>query len=295
MSSDYILVGFINIFNIIPDFVVPVFKNAIENLYCIQYIEDDKIVLDKFSDFNESFYLSNVEFYNILDSKYEQVDLEKNDILKKLPGLYYKHNFAPYKQHKCVRFANLDEPIFAFQTECNIFYGKTNSFISFLNDFETDDGYLKEEIDDFKENIDKFKNMETRNDICIEDTKYEEIKLEFPEIPTVDLIKSLRGSFAFHRKPKVGLDYIKSIPVEITKECLEELNNGKYYHFRIGCKEPDERKALLEKLDQQLRNTPCSSEEYKYLIASIYELLFDTQNYDYSNFYNPYKYSDIKK
>lgn len=82
MSSDYILVGFINIFNIIPDFVVPVFKNAIENLYCIQYIEDDKIVLDKFSDFNESFYLSNVEFYNILDSKYEQVDLEKNDILK---------------------------------------------------------------------------------------------------------------------------------------------------------------------------------------------------------------------
>lgn len=272
MSDGYFLRGVINIFDNIPAFVIPVFKSITDKVSYVQYIDNDKIVLDAFSHFSDSIYLSKVKFYGIFNSGYNFIALDK------------KNQIKSYRKTDTIRFSDLSEPIFAFQTDSNIFYGKTNSFISFLNDFETEDEYLKEEIDDFKKNNVKFKNSGVGNNISIEDEKYEVIELNLLDAihqeHTIDIVEVRGCSDIFENE--------SNPPFVISANEFP-----KFPHFLVSCKESNERKTLLKKLDQQLRNTQCSSDEYKKLIASIYELLFDTQNYVYGNIYNHLKFNNF--
>lgn len=210
MKDSFVLSGFINTFNIVPAFVTPVFKRKIEDededMYFVQYVDNNKIILDVFSDFSDSFYLSKVKFYEC--SKYKTSDL--NGTILSTPIDYNRINNI---------YFDLKEPIFGFQTKEEIVYGREESFTNFLNKFETDDKYLKEEINDFKENIDKFKINEYKVSVKETSVPYvfsakEEIihpfdlkgkrdKFEVSEDLRNDLIKALQKEF--NKKKKMNL------------------------------------------------------------------------------------------
>lgn len=117
----YKLVGTINIFGLYPDFVYPIFEK---------------------------------------DNKY-YFSCSKNNIItyfKEITKNLYKVNFL---NTNCVKFANIQEKypvgdkiIIAFQTNKNNFFiSDINNFIPFINNFDTDDHILIEEIDNFLDEI----------------------------------------------------------------------------------------------------------------------------------------------
>lgn len=229
MNNIFYLAGFINTFNIIPGFVTPVFEGIDQKGYFVQYIEDNKIVLDTFLDFSDSVYLSKVGFYRISDSKYQIVDLQKHDLSQ------------PY---------DLEEPIFGFQTEKSIFYGRILAFMKFLSDFETDDVFLKEEISDFKEHFAKYKSkaIETEND------------------------QKSNGLQAYaHTLTGYGYHVLTADVEDLMKNVLITSKSNKPYV--LNTVEILNKNRRLEELDRQLKNTNCFSDKYANLIAEINELL----------------------
>lgn len=232
MNNTFYLAGFINTFNIIPSFVTPVFEGRDQKGYFVQYIEDNKIVLDTFLDFSDSVYLSKVGFYRISDSKYQIVDLQKQDLSQ------------PYA---------LEEPIFGFQTEKSIFYGKILAFMKFLSDFETDDVFLKEEISDFKEHFAKYKSKAIETEIGLYDQKSNELQV-----------------YA-HALTEHGYHVLTVDVEDLMKNGLIASKSNKSYFFNTV--EILKKNRRLEELDRQLKNTNCFSDKYANLIAEINELL----------------------
>lgn len=243
MNNTYYLAGFINTFNISPGFVTPVFNSIKQEGYFIQFIEDNKIIIDNFNSFSDSFFLSKVEFYRIYASDYEIVDLENED---------------------CNHFYDLEQPIFGFQTEKSIFYGGVLSFTKFLSKFETDDEFLREEISDFKENIMKKCSMIDTN----------------VRVYDKDSIIEQYCYNPYH--PEQSIDsfmYFKNLPVTMHEmDLLEPFNCylNMYIEFiDDNTENSNDLSKQLEDLDRQLKSTHYSSDEYAILIAKIYELLFE--------------------
>jgi len=117
------LVGVLNMFEIIPDFVIPIFtcvqddSDEINKEYYFQIVNDEKDKLISFAKLN---------------------DYGKNQVIhlfnRKIEELFDIHS----------------EPIYAFQySENQIFWGKYIEVKEFLEKYKTEDSILKEEIQDF--------------------------------------------------------------------------------------------------------------------------------------------------
>lgn len=112
MLNKYKLVGFINLFGVIPDFVYPVFER--EGEYYFQHGNNDRIE----------------EFEKVKSDLYQQV----------IPLIDRKNTII-----------DLDsDPIYAFQSEeQNIHYGHAPDIKKYLLTVKTDDSILSKEIRDF--------------------------------------------------------------------------------------------------------------------------------------------------
>lgn len=114
MVKRYELIGFINMFNIIPDFVFPVF--ICDNKYYFQ--DGNNIQVDNFIEIKETVY-SKIQF--------------KNDIKANLKYLTVRNS-----------------PIYAFQINKNdIYYGKLKEFLNYIKRYNTEDSILQDEINNF--------------------------------------------------------------------------------------------------------------------------------------------------
>ncbi len=112
MLNKYKLIGFINLFGVVPDFVFPVFEN--EGEYYFQHGNNDRI---------------------------EEFEKVKSDLYKQIIPLIDRKN----------TIIDLDsDPIYAFQSEQqDIRYGHASDLIKYLLTVRTDDSILNKEIRDF--------------------------------------------------------------------------------------------------------------------------------------------------
>lgn len=260
----YFLCGFINIFNVIPAFVTPVFKNKLSLGYFVQYVENKSLKLDKFT--SDSVFLSNVNFYGIYNFEIRFFNLDKNSFVE------------GDKNRSHTLYVGLNKPIFGFQTEKEIVYGEMESFMKFLNKFDTSDQYLKAEIKDFIENIDKFKINECDNDKGSKLYDKQNTKnVQNLIIPTQSNQQKLHDW--------TSLESIKKgLYTDLEKrenDNIIEKNIQSYIEYVLDDHsnkvESLRNKKLLEDFDKKLKCTHYSSCEYSNLIKSIYELLFNNQ------------------
>lgn len=115
----YKLVGILNMFDISPDFVYPIFEK--DRKYYFQTGDIQKLQISEFSPVKES-YISKVVLLN---------QVENNLIERKESSLQ-------------------SEPIFAFQKDKNsVFIGTYQEMVDVLLTFEADNEILKEQIKDF--------------------------------------------------------------------------------------------------------------------------------------------------
>ena len=113
--TEYTLVGFVNMFNVTPDFVFPVFQ-ADNKLY-FQIGKQDQLEC----------------FVPVKNTVY--------------PMIHYIDNSE-------IRLTKNDKPIYAFQTEENNFiYGTATKLLNFFEKYHTTDDILIEEIQDFKKDV----------------------------------------------------------------------------------------------------------------------------------------------
>lgn len=130
-DSDFKLVGTLNMFEIIPDFVIPIFINTQEE------IEDPNIK-------NKSFYI--------------QVGNDENDTILYFTDL---NNYGPGLKKRVSIFRGISiysvktydiksRPVYAFQhTETDIMWGNYSEMKEFLKKFQTEDENLQKQIQDF--------------------------------------------------------------------------------------------------------------------------------------------------
>ena len=119
MKEQYKLVGILNLFEVVPDFVYPIFEKDNKYYFCIGSEEELKIKdfeLENFSNLKKIKYLSDIK-----SNLSEEIILTKDS-----------------------------EPIFAFQSSYEYVYiGFFKEFKEFFENYEYDDEILKEEIKDF--------------------------------------------------------------------------------------------------------------------------------------------------
>ncbi len=118
--KEYVLFGYLNMFNIVPDFVFPVFK-AEDYLY-IQEGEHDKI---------EDIKLLDKQLYNavnelkMFENRIDELKITKNSL-----------------------------PIYAFQKDENtVICGNSSVLLNFFKNYDSEDSILKEEIEDFRNDV----------------------------------------------------------------------------------------------------------------------------------------------
>lgn len=120
MRHEYKLIGFLNVFDIIPDFTYPIFEY--NNLLYFQHGSNDKIN----------------EFIEI-----------KDDIISKIIPLKSDKNFK-------IKISLDSKPIYAFQSEQNnMIYGTSDELCHFFESYKIPDNYLKNEIKDFYDEVNK--------------------------------------------------------------------------------------------------------------------------------------------
>ncbi len=125
MKSQYQLVGFINLFNIIPDFVFPVFKKGNE----LYFQEGENNYIKRFG-------------------------IIKQNIIEKIIPLDNIYNNRPI-------IIGLDsQPIYAFQeSKQNIIYGIASEIKRYFKKYIPLNNILKHEIADFLEDISSEKKI----------------------------------------------------------------------------------------------------------------------------------------
>lgn len=126
--NTYRIIGFLNMFDIIPDFVYPVFRSTnnqfLDKLF-IQSGENDK----------------NFEFIPLKESIYHKVINYRE--LNKIRGITVTKEFTI-----------LDKPIYAFQiNDKEMICGDSAKMIRFFKSYTVQDCILEEEIKDFKKEI----------------------------------------------------------------------------------------------------------------------------------------------
>ena len=119
MQENYRLVGILNLFDVVPDFVYPIFER--EGRYYFITGDEETLKTEGFEQVSER----GVERIVWLS------ELKTNEC-------------------KLREFNNESEPIFAFQvSETEVYIGVFKEIRDFLETFETDDRILKKEIKDF--------------------------------------------------------------------------------------------------------------------------------------------------
>ena len=135
LNEKYKLVGTMNLFGLIPSFVFPIFEN--NGRYYFQNSENSRDI-DSFYEINGDNHINHIRFLN--DSYNKLVNIKN----------YYSIG---------------DEPIAAFQTsEDCIYIGDLDSFLAFIESYETKNKILEEEINEFKEDIKRAKQLKKSND-----------------------------------------------------------------------------------------------------------------------------------
>lgn len=121
--KEYKLFGFLNMFELVPDFIIPIFE--LQNIFYIQEGENDQI---------SAIVPLKQEFYSkvIAMNKYRHVQY--------LPDHLY--------------ITTTSSPKYAFQSsKNNIVFGDSKVLLEYLDTFYTTDDILKQEIDDFRDDI----------------------------------------------------------------------------------------------------------------------------------------------
>ena len=118
----YKLVGVLNLFDIVPDFVYPIFER--ENQYFFQHGDDDSLRL--------------LDFLPVKESAIDRIVLLKDLKVNKLSQIW---------------FSVSSKPLFGFQfSDKEAYLGFYEEVKEFLQSFETEDIILKKEITDFFHN-----------------------------------------------------------------------------------------------------------------------------------------------
>ena len=119
MRDNYKLVGILNLFDVVPSFVYPIFEK--EGRYYFITGDEETLQTEGFEIVKESA-VKRIVFLN---------DLKTNEFLQR-------------------EFSEESEPIFVFQVSVTeIYIGAFEKIRDFLQTFETDDEILKKEINDF--------------------------------------------------------------------------------------------------------------------------------------------------
>ena len=120
MQEIYKLAGILNLFNVLPDFVYPVFEK--NNQYYFMIGDEDTL---------------NTEGY---------IPVIGDDVIKRIA----KISDLKTNEIRQVDFTKESKPFFGFQlSETEVFFGFFEEIKEFLQNFETQDEILKEEIADF--------------------------------------------------------------------------------------------------------------------------------------------------
>lgn len=163
-DSDFKLVGTLNMFEILPDFVIPIFINTQEE------IEDPNIM-------NKSFYI--------------QVGSDEKDTIQyftKLEnyGSMLKQKVSIIKGNNIYSGRTYDiksRPVYAFQyTETDVFWGNYMEMKEFFKKYLTEDENLQEQIQDFL-------NLESKH---IWKRLKKELEIYFPTASESEIHKKIR-------------------------------------------------------------------------------------------------------
>ena len=125
MNEKYKLIGFLNMFNIVPDFVFPVFEFNGELFF--QEGENDKI-----KGFNPAKSAIRTKIIPVVSNKFSDIRIDLFDIST--------------------------DPIYAFQTEEQVVYGTSSFMRQFFKAYSPQNEVLALEIRDFLENLSQPKN-----------------------------------------------------------------------------------------------------------------------------------------
>lgn len=140
--KEYKLTGFLNMFDIVPDFVYPIFQ--CDDIYYFQEGNNDKID----------------SFVPVKSAVYPMV-----------------HKISDYE--KIIGFKNEtntvnSRPLYAFQVKDNeVFCGNAEMILEFFDTYSTDNTFLKEEIEDFKKELYILPNLEMRCNVFFSNKKME--------------------------------------------------------------------------------------------------------------------------
>lgn len=128
MYKTYKLIGFINLFDIVPDFVYPIFENG--GQFYFQHGKSNHIE----------------EFVRVKHSVYDRI--------------------IPVPSDSSIFVSLVSKPIYAFQYDINhIEHGTAEQLSAFLNNTQTEDLILKNEIDEF------FNEISSNNDFLYQPSR----------------------------------------------------------------------------------------------------------------------------
>ena len=117
MRKKYKLIGFINIIDTVPSFVIPIFQR--EGMYYTGVVNGKKLIIEFFAPLKES------AWYKIV-----YLDKVENNL------------------QNIVEMCTDSKPLFAFQsTKDYVFFGRIREMRKYLKNYETDDEMLREDID----------------------------------------------------------------------------------------------------------------------------------------------------
>ena len=138
----YKLIGFLNMFSFVPDFVYPIFQN--EGVYYFQEGYNDKIN----------------DFVPVKSSVYSMI--KKIDSYEEFVG---KNNIILTVDTK---------PIYAFQIEQNkLVCGDSNYILEFFKSYSTDNVVLREEIEDLKnELVNSMNSQKNKEKVSLHEIRY---------------------------------------------------------------------------------------------------------------------------
>lgn len=243
MNNKFYLNGFLNLFNINPDFVIPVFKKKYRvGTYFVQYISDNIVSYDEFPLY-ELCKLGHCSYYAL---NYKGINTCNLDLYDN--NEYYESPLNVLSSNEI--FFNEIIPIYAFQISDKIVYGTLNYFTKYLNDFKTKDKYLIEQINDFKEYTKLLVNEEIN--IVNNDSSF-------------SLTSLLRHHF--------NINNTITYPAKYFDEIQYQNDNANYLQHIITSINYEE----VEALDKELRQFSCYSQNYKKIIKMLYLLLYSDE------------------
>lgn len=130
-NSGFKLIGVLNMFEIIPDFVIPIFINTQEELV------EPNIMNKPFYIQVGSFEEDTMEYFAELDN-YRYISKERI------------HIFGGIDSFSRGKYDIKSRPLYAFQyTDKDIFWGNYSEMKDFFKNYKTDDEVLQEQIQDF--------------------------------------------------------------------------------------------------------------------------------------------------